>query len=479
MCAEILSRLLGCTPGRGHPVRVVLIGPRGSGKTTIGALLADTLGYRFFDTDVMVEAREGMSIPEIFAERGEPAFRLAETAVIRSLPPDNTVVATGGGAVLSGKNVQALRVESLTVFLDADATVLAVRTNRSMRPPLTDLSPAKEVTVVRNARLPLYRGAADLCIDTGVLSPAETVDRIQAFLKERGSGAACNAFVAFLQQTQMAGTEWEMIQKRLCGVGGMPLHGIFAIIGSPCLHSRSPELFTTLFVACGVDGVYTRIDWPDIGAIMGVVRATGVKGLSVTIPFKSDCIQYCDEITADAKAIGAVNTMVRCGDRWAGANTDWMGIRQPLAATPPGNAVVFGAGGAARAAVYALQDLGMSVTVLNRSLDRAQSIARSFGCEYAAPDAYDPEKTDVIVNATPVGMEGWGGSVLGPSDLRAHQTVFDLVYTPPETLLLRNARTAGCRCIRGTEMFVYQAQEQMRLFTGIAVEAVQIREILG
>jgi len=460
-------------------VRVVLIGPRGSGKTTIGVLLAEALGYRFFDTDVMVEDAEGMAIPAIFAEQGEPAFRAAETAVIRALPPGGAVVATGGGAVLLSSNVQALRTGSLMVFLDADDTVLAARTEGSTRPPLTGLSHAEEAAVVRNTRLPLYRGAADLCIDTGMLPPEASARRIQAFIEERRSPAACREFATFLQQTGMERGEWEATREHLCRAGGMPLHGIFAVIGNPCLHSRSPELFAALFAACGVDGVYTRIEWPDLGATMDVVRAAGCKGLSVTIPFKSDVMQYCDEITADARAIGAVNTVVRCGDRCVGANTDWNGIRQPLAQTPPGHAVVFGAGGAARAAVYALQDLGMEVMVLNRTPDRARTIARHFGCEYDTPDAYDPENTDVIVNATPVGMEGRGGSVLTSGDLRAHQTVFDLVYTPPETQLLRQAEAAGCRCIRGTEMFVYQAQEQMRLFTGIAADADLIREILG
>lgn len=177
-------------------------------------------------------------------------------------------------------------------------------------------------------------------------------------------------------------------------VEGKPLHGLFAVIGNPCLHSRSPELFTALFAACGVDGVYTRIEWPDLDAIMALVQSVGCKGLSVTIPFKSDVMSYCDEITADAQAIGAVNTVVRCGDRCVGTNTDWTGIRQPLSGTPPpGHAVVFGAGGAARAAVYALQDLGgMEVTVLNRTEERAGVIARHFGCEYGTPAAYDPEK---------------------------------------------------------------------------------------
>jgi shikimate dehydrogenase len=460
-------------------VRIVLVGPRGSGKTTTGALLAEVLGYRFFDTDAMVEKAERMSIPAIFAGRGEPAFRTAETAAIQALPSDGAVVATGGGAVLSGSNVQALRAGSLTVFLDADDAVLASRTEDSTRPPLTDLSHAKEAAAVRKARLPLYRGTADVCIDTGGLSHADVVRRIQACIEERRSAVGCREFIAFLQQTRMGRDEWQKTSERLCGAGGMPLHGLYAVIGNPCLHSRSPALFTALFAACGVDGVYTRMEWSDLGAIMAVARKVGVKGLSVTIPFKSDVMQYCDEITADAHAIGAVNTVVRCGDRCVGANTDWTGIRQPLAGTRPGHAVVFGAGGAARAAVYALQDLGMEVTVLNRTVERARIIARHFGCEYGAPDAYDPEKTDVIVNATPVGMEGRGGSVIAAGDLRAHQTVFDLVYTPPETELLRQAQAAGCRCIRGTEMFVCQAQEQMRLFTGIAVDAAMIREILG
>lgn len=459
-------------------MRVVLIGPRGSGKTTIGVLLADALGYRFIDTDEMVEETEGISIPAIFAERGEPAFRDAEAAAIRTLPPGGAVVATGGGAVLRSSNVQALRKGSLTVFLDADASVLAARTEGSTRPPLTALSPAEEMAAVRTVRLPLYRGAADLCIDTGMLPPERVVRQIEAFMGERQSPASGRAFAAFLEQTQMERHEWQTVEERLCSSEGMPLHGLYAVIGNPCLHSRSPELFTALFASCGVDGVYTRIEWPTLDAIMAVVRSAGVKGLSVTIPFKSDVMQYCDEITADARAIGAVNTVVRCGDRVVGTNTDWTGIRQPLAGTPPGNAVVFGAGGAARAAVYALQDLGMAVTVLNRTPKRAQRLARDFGCEYGTPDAYDPEGTDVIVNATPVGMAGRGGSVLAAGDLRAHQTVFDLVYTPPETELLRNARAAGCRCIRGTEMFVHQAQEQMRLFTGIAADAAQIREIL-
>lgn len=459
-------------------MRVVLIGPRGSGKTTVGILLAKALGYGFIDTDLVVEEMEGTSIPVIFAERGEDAFRDAETEAIRTLPADGVVVATGGGAVLRSKNVRALRTGSLTVFLDAEAPVLTARTTGSSRPPLTGLSPAEEMDAVRTARLPLYRGAADLCVDTGTISPKETVHRIEAFIGERQSPVTAREMVAFLEKTGMDRHEWQTVRECLLRPEGMPLHGLYAVIGNPCLHSRSPELFTALFAACGVDGVYTRIEWPDLDAIMAQVRMAGVKGLSVTIPFKSDCMQYCDEVTADAQAIGAVNTIIRCGDHMVGTNTDWMGIRQPLCGTAPGNAVVFGAGGAARAAVYALQDLGMAVTVLNRTEERARSIAQHFGCGYGTPGAYDPEETDVIVNATPVGMEGRGGSILGACDLRAHQTVFDLVYTPPETDLLRQARGAGCRCISGTEMFVYQAQEQMRLFTGIAVDAAEIREIL-
>jgi shikimate dehydrogenase len=462
-------------------VRIVLIGPRGSGKTTIGHLLAENLGYPFIDTDRMVEAAEGMAIPAIFAERGELAFRAAESAAIRALPQDRGVVATGGGAVLLSDNVQALRSGSLTMFLDADATVLAARTAGSTRPPLTALSPEAEAAAVRKERLPLYRGAADFCIDTGVLSPAEAVARIKAFVEERRSPEPRMEQFTLLRRTWRIKNrdEWQAIGGDPHMVEGKPLHGLFAVIGNPCLHSRSPELFTALFAACGVDGVYTRIEWPDLDAIMALVQSVGCKGLSVTIPFKSDVMSYCDEITADAQAIGAVNTVVRCGDRCVGTNTDWTGIRQPLSGTPPGHAVVFGAGGAARAAVYALQDLGMEVTVLNRTEERAGVIARHFGCEYGTPAAYDPEKTDLIVNATPVGMEGRGGSVLEKGDLRAHQTVFDLVYTPPETELLQQANAAGCRCIRGTEMFVYQAQEQMRLFTGIAADAALIREILG
>jgi shikimate 5-dehydrogenase len=140
--------------------------------------------------------------------------------------------------------------------------------------------------------------------------------------------------------------------------------------------------------------------------------------------------------------------------------------------------VVLGAGGAAAAAAYALVSLDMDVTVLARTPDAARRLAERFGCRWGGLEEFRGSDTDVVVHATPVGMEPDTRSLLAPRDLRAGMTIFDLVYTPPETPLIRAAKEAGCETIPGTEMFVHQAVEQFRLITGIAVSPALVREML-
>ncbi|HQC34236.1 MAG TPA: bifunctional shikimate kinase/shikimate dehydrogenase, partial [Methanoculleus sp.] len=170
--------------------------------------------------------------------------------------------------------------------------------------------------------------------------------------------------------------------------------------------------------------------------------------------------------------------VIRCGGRMYGYNTDWLGVRAPLAHRRGGRAVVLGAGGAAAAAVYALLSLDMDVTVLARTPDAARRLAERFTCRWGGLDEFRGSDADVVVHATPVGMEPDTRSLLSASDFRAGTTVFDLVYTPPETPLIRAAKEAGCETIPGTEMFVHQAVAQFRLMTGIAVTPELVREML-
>ena len=161
--------------------------------------------------------------------------------------------------------------------------------------------------------------------------------------------------------------------------------GICGITGYPCSHSRGPALWNHLFTHYGLPYFYTFFEWPDIGEVMRTARALGIRGLSVTIPFKEAVVGYLDEIDDDARAIGAVNTVVQCGGVFHGYNTDWLGIRAPLEDLRGARAAVLGAGGAAAAAVYALLSLGMEVTVLARTVERAERLASRFGCRCRRP----------------------------------------------------------------------------------------------
>ncbi|MBN1193738.1 MAG: shikimate dehydrogenase [Methanomicrobiaceae archaeon] len=457
--------------------RIVLVGYRGSGKTTVGALLAGALGVPFYDTDALIEERAGMPIPAIFENSGEEGFRRLERSVIASLAGQEGVISTGGGAITDPDTVALLRRGGPVVFLSAPADVLHSRIRGSARPALTSLPPDDEIRTVLAARMPAYIGASDCCIDTRAISPREVCRRVRSAVTggtlsetDRARG------LAFLEKTPLPPEEVKGLKNFLDKQTRADMR-LCAVIGNPCLHSKSPALFNHLFSRSGLTYWYTRIQWPSIGPVMNCARALDIKGLSVTIPFKSAVMPFLSDIEPHAAAIGAVNTVVRCGDRAYGHNTDWLGVREPLAGMQPCPAVVLGAGGAAAAAVYALMDLGMDVTVLARTPDAAAALAQRFGAGSGPLTAFDRIDPDLVINATPVGM-GDGKSVLEEHQLRPGMTVFDLVYTPPETPLLRFARRHGCRCIGGRQMFVAQASAQFRLFTGIRADQDLIREVI-
>ena len=167
-------------------MRIVLIGYRGTGKTTVGQVLADLLGWPLIDTDVLVEQRAGGSIREIFARVGEDGFRDLEAAVIADLRPrDAVVISAGGGAILREANRLALRHNSLVAWLTAPAETLHQRiaadaTTAARRPDLTTLTGLSEIRHLLEVREPLYRATADMTVDTGTASPDETAQLILA-----------------------------------------------------------------------------------------------------------------------------------------------------------------------------------------------------------------------------------------------------------------------------------------------------------
>lgn len=457
-------------------VRIVLTGFRGTGKTRVGELLAHMLAVPFFDTDALVEKRAGMTIFEIFRKYGEEYFRRRECEIIASLDVADSVVATGGGSILNASNVAMLRKGSTVFLLTADDRTIEQRIARTERPALTRLPLREEIHELQAIRRPLYIASADFCINTSHRDANETAMVIRHILEDGAySHKDARGFLSFIGKTQLDTEETKSLESALEPPVRDPLTRIYGIAGNPCSHSLSPPLFNRLFSQYQLNCHYTRLCWPDFGEIIKEAKKIEMRGLSVTIPFKSEALAWTDETDEHAGAIGACNTLVMCGGTTYGYNTDWIGVREPLCHLVGSKAAVLGAGGAAAAAVYAVSSLEMDVTVFTRTPAKAASFSERFHVPVKPLSELKEYSTDVLINATPVGM---GSDLRSPVEkviLKRGMTVFDLVYTPADTPLLVAARKAGCITIPGTEMFVRQACAQFRCFTGIDVEPAEVR----
>ena len=460
--------------------RIVLCGFRGTGKTGIGKVIADRLHLSFIDTDTLIEFQTGRSIPSIFHEDGEERFRAVERDVIATLPGNDVVVSSGGGAVIDPTNIERLRTDSVLVLLVADIDTIEERLAKKPRPPLTNLPLREEIAEMMERRRQFYYAAADLCFDTSETTADAAGEKIIRTLQEGTTTVRQRETgMAFFKTGRIPAPELHVLESMLTAPARDPLTRLVGIAGYPCAHSKSPALFNSLFSRYSLAYHYTWFEDPEIDEIMAIARSLDVNGLSITIPFKQDVMPLLDEVDEHAaRQIGAVNTVVfACGSA-IGYNTDWIGVRKPLVSYKGATAVLLGAGGAAAGAAYALTDLDMKVTILNRTPENAKVLAERFGCGWGGWEDFDTIRPDIVVNATPLGMHPDDHSPLLDEQLNREMTVFDLVYTPPETPLIQQARRIGCRTITGTEMFVGQAREQFYLFFGIDVPAEKIRELV-
>jgi shikimate dehydrogenase len=457
-------------------VRIVLTGFRGTGKTRVGELLAHMLSVPFFDTDALIEKRAGMTVFEIFQKYGEEYFRKKECDTIAALDTSDSVVSTGGGAIMNPSNAAALRKGSVMFLLTADDRTIEQRIARTERPSLTKLPLRDEIRELQGIRRPFYLATADFCINTTRRDANETAMVIRHILAEGTSSPKdAKGFASFVRKTNLSPDEAETLENAIASPVRDPLTRIYAVAGNPCSHSLSPPLFNHLFSQYRMNSHYTRLCWPDFGEIIREAKKIDIRGLSVTIPFKSEALAFSDEPDEHAEAIGASNTLVMCEGTTYGFNTDWIGIRDPLSHLKGAQAAVIGAGGAASAAVYALQSLDMDVTLFTRTPSKAEGISERFFVPVKPLSGFSDANPDIIINATPVGMGSDMRSPIDVSLLQREMTVFDLVYTPADTPLLIAARKAGCTTIPGLEMFVRQAREQFRYFTGIDVPQAVVR----
>jgi shikimate dehydrogenase len=266
---------------------------------------------------------------------------------------------------------------------------------------------------------------------------------------------------------------------------------LLGIVGHPLGHSLSPALHNWGFGQAGIPWVYLRWDLPRerLEGFMTAVRTLPIHGVSVTIPYKQAVIPFLDGVSDAAGRVGAVNTLLWDEGRLLGENTDVEGFVSPLERMDirPRSALVLGAGGAARAVLIGLGMLGVgSIRVCSRNEESARTLAGEFGVGMLPWDMRGSADADLVINATPLGMKG-RFETLSPWPLDGFpggvKCVYDLVYNPEVTVLLRQARNAGLPTLGGLGMFVRQALAQFRLWTGLELDepsaAAKVRSALG
>src|SRR3954464_12720449 len=250
---------------------------------------------------------------------------------------------------------------------------------------------------------------------------------------------------------------------------------------TPPLHEREADELGLRYLYRRLDLDRLRLPAEAIGNLLSAVRLAGYDGVNVTHPCKQLVIPYLDDLSPDAEALGAVNTVVFRGGRAVGHNTDWSGFARAfdsgLPDAPLDRVVLLGAGGAGSAVAHALLTLGAGrLTVVDVDADRATALARSLGGRFGTHRVAGTGLADLptavagadgLMHATPTGMAAHPGLPLPAELLRPDLWVADIVYRPLETALVRTARALGCRVLDGGGMAVFQAVDAFRLFTGV------------
>jgi 3-dehydroquinate dehydratase / shikimate dehydrogenase len=244
---------------------------------------------------------------------------------------------------------------------------------------------------------------------------------------------------------------------------------VLGVVGSPIGHSLSPLLHNTALGALDLNYCYVPFEATTLAEFLPLVSELRMAGLSVTLPHKERIGQYLDHVDETARAVGAVNTVVKTWNRLEGFNTDVEAALEPLRrrlSFEGSRVAVMGAGGAARALVHGLCREGARVTLFNRTATRARDLARRFGARSLPWPRLKRFACDLLINATSVGLAPEVERTPIPASWVKAPRVYDIIYNPPETLFLKQARARGAETIGGLDMFVAQGAAQFRLFTG-------------
>ncbi len=269
-----------------------------------------------------------------------------------------------------------------------------------------------------------------------------------------------------------------------------------AVLGYPVSHSRSPAMHTAALAELGLAGEWSyeaiEVTPGEFDELVRGLPARGFAGVNVTVPHKLAALAVADSASEAARAIGAANTLTFTEGGIAAENTDAAGILDAIETPVAGmRALVLGAGGSARAAIWALHNAGAAVEIWNRTAAKAADLASELGVEHlaAGEGQLDIGPYDLVINATTVGLQQAATHAAVPADLKAHPvdadsisartTVVDLVYGSHDTALAAQARASGARVVDGLEVLVRQGAASLRIWTGIEPPLETMRRAAG
>ena len=258
---------------------------------------------------------------------------------------------------------------------------------------------------------------------------------------------------------------------------------IYAVFGNPVGHSLSPVMHNAAFKRMKIDAHYVPFCVKNVEDAVRGIRGLDIRGVSVTIPFKTSVMPYLDEVDESSLRIGAVNTILNDSNgRLKGFNTDWIGLNRDLEESLEIRGKTFailGAGGAARAAVFGILEEGGIPVIFNRTTETGEGVAREFGCPFYSLSEIEKIKADCLINTTSVGMApDIEKSPLMKESLINFRWVVDIIYNPLKTKLLREAEEVGCTVLDGVGMFVHQGAEQTKIWMDMEPPRALMRTVV-
>ena len=427
-------------------MRIILLGFRYSGKSTIGKILADVNGLKFVDIDNKIQKEQKQTINDIVSKNGWKYFREAELCEYKKyLNANNVVISCGGGFAVNeyfaDEERQLLQEEKgLKILCEIDKECLINRIKTGIDRPNVK---TKNDVITENIELYESRYNAYNSLDFDV--------KIDTSNNKIASAIA---------------------QKTLC-----------CVIGYPVWHSLSPKIHNFLYKTANLnDFCYTKceIKPEKIAKLQAIIKLFNFRGISITSPYKQKAMPILNNIDEKAIKIEAVNTIfVDNFGKLHGYNTDYIGVLNALEKyikLTNKKVAVFGSGGGAKSAVIACLERTKHVVLFNRTKEKNDSFATKNGIKSCSLAEFQPKDFDVIINATIVGL-GTNESILTKEQILSKHIVFDMVYNPCKTALLKNAIAKGAKIIYGTDMLIHQAIEQHLIYTKQTTSPKQILQI--